>query len=122
MLHVRLSSPAKQSQPSRRFAAILDSGCADTLFDSSIGRSLGINIKSGIRSDLGGIAKGAKIPAYFHDVDLHADANIIRIRAGFSDLPIAGILGRRGFFEHFIITFDPTFTPPGFELKRVGRA
>ena len=106
-----------------RFEAILDSGCADTLFHSSIGESIGIDIKSGIRYELAGIAKGTKISAHFHDVDLHADAHIIRIRAGFSDkLPIAGILGRRGFFEHFIVRFDPTFTPPGFEIERVGRA
>ena len=123
ILEVRLSQPTKAARPTARFEAILDSGCADTLFHASIGQSIGIDIKSGIRSDLAGIARGVKIPVYFHDVDLHADADIIRIKAGFSErLPIAGILGRRGFFEHFIVTFDPTFTPPGFEITRVGRA
>jgi hypothetical protein len=48
---------------------------------------------------------------------------MLRIRAGFVDnLPVAGLLGRRGFFENFIITFDPSAEPPGFDLERLGRA
>lgn len=123
ILDVRLAYPAKQTGPTVRIEAIVDSGCADTLFHSSIGQAIGINIKSGIPAQLAGIVKGAKAPAYFHDVALHVDAHVIKIRAGFCDkLPAAGILGRRGFFEHFIVRFDPTFTPPGFEIERVGRA
>ena len=45
--------------------------------------------------------------------------NIIRMTAGFSEvLPLGGILGRIGFFESFKITFDPSTTPPGFELEQ----
>ena len=50
-------------------------------------------------------------------------AGMIRIRAGFAPhMSIGAILGRRGFFEHFVVTFDPSATPPGFDIQRVGRA
>ncbi len=45
---------------------------------------------------------------YMHDVSLYAPGGVIAIRTGFSDaLPIAGLLGMSGFFDHFTITFDP---------------
>jgi hypothetical protein len=123
-LEVRLSNPARsQSDPTPRFEALVDTGCADTLFHASIGIAIGLDIEAGIEWEIAGIVKRSKAKAYFHDVDLHVDASIIRIRAGFCHrLPVAGLLGRRGFFEHFIVKFDPTLTPPGFALERAGRA
>jgi len=121
VLEVRLSCPAKQTGPTARFEAVVDSGCVHTVFHSDIGRSIGIDVNSGIRGELGGLVQGPRAPAYYHDVALHVDAFIITIRAGFSDkLPAAGILGRKGFFEHFVVRFDPTLDPPGFEIERVG--
>jgi hypothetical protein len=65
---------------------------------------------------------GPKSPVYFHDVALHIGAEIIPVRAGFCDtLAAAGILGRMGLFSNFIITFDASSTPPGFELARIHR-
>jgi hypothetical protein len=124
ILEVRLSNPATpQSPATKRFEALVDSGCVDTLFHASIGDSIGLDIKAGIEWEIAGIVKRSKAKTYFHEVDLHVDASIIRIKAGFCEkLPVAGLLGRRGFFEHFIVAFDPTLTPPGFEIERVGRA
>jgi hypothetical protein len=49
--------------------------------------------------------------------------HVLKIKASFSEeLPVAGILGISGFFENFKITFDPSSTPPGFELDRIYRA
>lgn len=49
--------------------------------------------------------------------------NMFKIKAGFvADLPLAGLLGRIGFFEYFKITFDPSTSPPGFELERIYKA
>jgi len=46
---------------------------------------------------------------------------MVVIRAGFSDeLPIAGILGMNGFFEHFRVIFDPT--AQRCELERIFQA
>jgi hypothetical protein len=48
---------------------------------------------------------------------------MFKILAGFTDqLPVAGLLGRVGFFEYFKITFDPSTNPPGFDLERIYRA
>jgi hypothetical protein len=66
---------------------------------------------------------GATIDVHYHDIHLWVGADRIKIRAGFSEkISVAAILGRRGFFENFIITFDPSSSPPGFEIQRLGRA
>jgi hypothetical protein len=50
-----------------------------------------------------------------------SQAALLPTRAGFSDnLPIAGLLGMFGFFEHFIVTFKPTELR--VELERVYHA
>lgn len=47
----------------------------------------------------------------------------LHINAAFAKtLPVAGLLGRIRFFDHFKITFDPTSDPPGLELERVHQA
>ena len=39
---------------------------------------------------------------------LYIPGGPVTIKAGFKDnLPIAGLLGMSGFFEHFNVTFDP---------------
>jgi len=37
-------------------------------------------------------------------------------------LSVAAILGRHGFFEHYVVTFDPQNNPPGLNLERFHRA
>ena len=123
ILNVQINNPAKHSPPTRRFEALIDSGSADTLFRSDIGRAIGLQIEHGVKGLVGGIVPGAKIEVCFHDVGLWVGADRIKIRAGFCDnLAVGAILGRRGFFEHFIITFDPSANPPGFDIQRLGRA
>jgi hypothetical protein len=58
---------------------------------------------------------------YLHDISLYVPGGIVPVRAGFSEeLPLAGLLGMAGFFEHFKITFDPTALC--VELERLHRA
>jgi hypothetical protein len=119
-LPVQLSNPAKHSPPCRKFEAIIDSGAAMCIFHSSIGQSIGLNIQKGEEDETTGIS-GNPTKIYLHNVSLHIPGgHVIKIRAGFTDeLPVAGLLGRTGFFEHFKITFDPSSTPPGFDLERI---
>jgi hypothetical protein len=43
-----------------------------------------------------------------HDIALYAPSGIIHLRRRFSEkLPIPGLFGMSGFFDHFRITFDP---------------
>ena len=52
--------------------------------------------------------------------NIYVGEHALHIDAAFAKtLPIAGLLGRVGFFEHFKITFDPTSDPPGLELEGV---
>ena len=44
---------------------------------------------------------------WVHSVLLFVVGGAIRIEASFQeDLPIHGLLGMEGFFEHFVVTFD----------------
>ena len=92
------------------------------MFHSSIGESIGLNIGKGEEGETTGVS-GKPTKIYLHNVSLYVPGHIIKIRAGFADeLPIAGLLGRVGFFEHFKITFDPSNHPPGFDLERIYKA
>lgn len=123
ILDVRISNPTNHAQPTNRFEAIVDSGAPDCYFHADIGHAIGLKVDRGIRAPIGGIVAGATIDVYYHDIHLWVGADRIKIRAGFSEkISVAAILGRRGFFENFIITFDPSSSPPGFEIQRLGRA
>lgn len=89
------------------------------MFKADVGQYIGIDVRSGIKVEIGGVVAGRKIEAYFHDVYLWLGTDKIRIKAGFSEeMSVGAILGRRGFFENFIVTFDPA----GFTIQRLGRA
>jgi len=91
------------------------------MFAKGIATALGIDLESGTRTARLGI--GGKQIAWLHPVVLYIGEHALEINAAFaSNLPVAGLLGRIGFFEHFKITFDPTSDPPGLELERVFRA
>ena len=120
-LPIRLS--LQHGKQTARIEVLLDSGAADTIFRADIGTFLGLDVTSGIRSTMGGIVPGQQINVYFHDVILWVGAGMVGIRAAFAPkMSVAAILGRRGFFEHFIVTFDPSAVPPGFDIQRIGRA
>lgn len=109
---------------SRRFEAVVDSGSPRCLFHAGIGEAIGIQVTKGRRGSLSGVV-GSAAPAnvYYHHLKLVIFTEIIPITAGFSyELPVAGILGRTGFFESYKITFDPTSEPPGMEIVHVSRA
>jgi hypothetical protein len=123
ILKVKLSYPAKHSAPTKFFDAFVDSGSPYCYFHASVGRAIGIKIESGIKDTLGGIVQGPVSDVFFHDIGLYVGADIVKIRAAFSDqLSTAGILGRTGFFDTFIVTFDHSGTPPCFDIQRFGHA
>lgn len=122
VLPVQISDPARHSPPCRKFEAVIDSGATLCLFHSSIGTAIGLNIEKGESDETMGV-NGVATKLFKHKVNLHVLGSMFRIEAGFTDqLPLAGLLGRIGFFEHFKITFDPSTNPPGFELERIYRA
>lgn len=103
------------------FEAVIDSGSSFCLFHSAVGEDIGLDIESGELDETMGVS-GTPTRIYRHVVSLHFLGNMFEIRAGFTEqLPLAGLLGRSGFFEHFKITFDHSSDPPGFDLERIYR-
>jgi aspartyl protease len=105
----------------RYFEALVDSGAADCIFQTSLASALRLDVQSGIPSVRAGIGGGSEV--WVHPITLFVAGHVLQLNAAFSDtLPLAGLLGRSGFFEYFRITFDPASAPPGLELERVHKA
>ncbi len=94
------------------------------MFHAGVCRSLGIKkVEGGTEDKLGGIIGGTIVPIYFHNVKILIGAEQLQTTVGFSwELSVAGILGRRGFFENFVVTIDSSTNPPTFELEKIHRA
>jgi hypothetical protein len=106
-LPINIALPQKNAPRSKRFEAIIDSGATVCQFQSAIGRAIGLQIEQGELVETMGIAGPTKM--YMHEISLHIPGGVVTTKAGFSDsLPILGLLGMVGFFEHFKITFDPS--------------
>jgi hypothetical protein len=115
---VNIALPTKNAPRSKRFDAIIDSGASQCIFHASIGRAIGLEIEKGELVSTNSIQ--GETPLYLHDVSLYLPGGVVAVRAGFSDvLPIAGLLGMSGFFEHFTVTFNPPALR--VELERVYR-
>ncbi len=87
--------------------ALIDSGAADTIFHGDIGRQIGLRIEDGPTAQHRGVG-GQIILSHFHQVRLFVGGHAVSIYAGFCDQvePKPGLLGMRGFFEHFKVAFD----------------
>lgn len=103
-----------------RIEALADSGADRCLFHASIGEALGIEVQKGIEVPFGGVIGGSTGRIYYHEIRLLAVGEWVEITAGFSyELSYLGLLGRNGFFDNFIVTFDHTTHPPNFEMQRI---
>ena len=113
----------RHSPPSRRIESVVDSGSPDCMFHASICMSLGIrNVEDGIEQQLTGVIGGPKAPIFFHKVKILVGSEQIESMVGFSwKLAVGGILGRRGFFENFLVRIDSSTTPPTCELEKIHR-
>ena len=106
------------------FEAIVDSGSFNCLFHGDIARAVGIkDITTGTPKISGGVVKGVRMKTYGHDIRLVIGSDNFKIEGYFSDdFPMAALLGRDGFFDKYVVTFDPTGKAPGFELKRAHKS
>jgi hypothetical protein len=121
ILLVQVSKGSKTTTP---FEALIDSGATNCLFHSDVAKAVGIeDFKTGAQSATGGVVAGSSMRLYAHEIRLHIGSDNFKITGYFSDqLPIPCLLGRNGFFDKYIVTFDPTESNPGFELTRIHRA
>ena len=103
-LGVSLAVAGGHSPRTKRFEAIIDSGASRCLFHADIGRFLGLNLEAGRRERTQGI--GGPEETWIHQLSLFIPGGPVPIFAAFKEnLPIAGLLGMNGFFEHFNISF-----------------
>ena len=88
--------------------SLVDSGADLCLFHSDIGKMLGLDLKSGSELIFHGVS-GAREVAYLHHVNLRVGGlDRITLEVGFTDSMAVGtgLLGQRGFFEQFHISFE----------------
>ncbi|KKU55858.1 hypothetical protein A3H89_04290 [Candidatus Amesbacteria bacterium RIFCSPLOWO2_02_FULL_48_11] len=98
----------KANTKSVRYEALIDSGADLCIFDGQIAQVLGISVRKGQKRFVGGIT-GTERPFFVHPVLILIGGWDYEIAAGFMpDLPPFGygVLGQKGFFEHFIVKFD----------------
>jgi hypothetical protein len=83
---------------------------------------MGIHLTDGIKAELGGVVPGVTVPMYFHKIRILVGAQQLTTMAGFAEqLSVVGLLGRRGFFENFIVKIDSSNAPPTFDLNKINR-
>ena len=90
------------------YEVLVDSGADFCIFNAQIGELLGIDIKSGQAAAVGGIT-GVVEYYFIHEITIKIGGWPYKIKAGF--LPnIArlgyGVVGQKGFFDLFKVTFD----------------
>jgi hypothetical protein len=113
----------RHSPPTKWIESWVDSGSHVCMFHANVCRSLGINLEDGIESPLGGVIGGTTVPLYFHKIKILIGSEQVETMAGFSDkLSVGGLLGRRGFFDNFVVKIDSSTNPPFFELEKIHRA
>lgn len=79
-------------------------------------------MEDGVRDDLRGVIGGPKAPMYFHKVQVLVYGDFFETMAGFSrELSVTGLLGRRGFFDNFIVKIDASSSPPYCEIDKIHR-
>ncbi|MBI4426719.1 MAG: hypothetical protein HY567_04020 [Candidatus Kerfeldbacteria bacterium] len=91
------------------YFTLIDSGADFCIFDAEIGEAVGIAIERGEQIEFGGIQARTGSIGYLHDITISVGGLTYETRVAFSR-EIAehgfGILGQKGFFDIFSITFD----------------
>ena len=85
---------------------LVDSGASISLFNSSVGDQLGIEVEKGEPLSPSGI--GREVQAFVHRIRCSVAAQAVTCPVAFSkdiNTPFQ-IIGRQGFFERFLIQFD----------------
>ena len=88
------------------FYPYVDSGADSSLFPKADASLLKLNLYEGEYNPIMGLGK-VLMPAYVHNVKVRIGETVFDLEVAFADSDeVPRILGRRGVFEHFKITFD----------------
>lgn len=102
-----LTVVVKHKDKKHKLLALVDSGADACLFPKDVADVLGITLSSGRAASLMGIGRN-RVPFYFHEVEILFGRYHFRTQAGFArdNIGVSGLLGQKGFFEQFLVTFD----------------
>jgi len=91
----------------QKLFALVDSGADSCLFPKDVADVLGIDVRSGKQVFYTGIG-GHQVLFYFHEIEIFVGKYKFKTMAGFANSGIGttALLGQRGFFENFKVTFD----------------
>lgn len=86
--------------------ALIDSGANISVFNEELAELLGINVEKGKKTYLGGV--GGRIMGYIHILKIETADKIFSCPVVFSrEFKVSfNLIGRQGFFEKFVISFD----------------
>ncbi|MBI5793502.1 hypothetical protein HZA87_00215 [Candidatus Uhrbacteria bacterium] len=90
------------------YEVLVDSGADVCMFDAEIGDALGIPFFDGREGEVVGVT-GAMKPYYIHPITITVGSRSFEIEAGFLSNVSRfgyGVVGQRGFFEQFVVSFD----------------
>jgi hypothetical protein len=119
MLNIGIASATAKHSRIRPAKAIIDSGATRSMFHADFADMLGFKLESGLPEMIAGITGSEK--AWLHEVVVHLPGGPVKIVAGFMrNMPVAGLLGMNGFFEHFSVAFDSALKE--CKLERIYRA
>lgn len=92
--------------PKSKVLALVDSGASMSVFQPDMAKDLGIRIETGKPTELQGV--GGKITGHIHNLTLQCAHKTIECPVVFSrQYKVSfNLLGRSGFFDSFLITFD----------------
>jgi len=89
------------------YQALIDTGSDYNVFEAGVSQLLGLRLTSGHKRQITGIG-GKEIKGYEHNVALRIAGKQYRTKVIFSSQipPYSfGVLGNKGFFDHFKVTF-----------------
>jgi hypothetical protein len=90
------------------YEVLVDSGADNCIFDAEIADIFGIDVESGLKAHVVGIT-GKPEPYFIHRLQLSVGDASFPLYAGFKrGFPKFGygVVGQKGFFEHFMVQFD----------------
>jgi len=98
----------------------VDSGADVCVFDASIARRMGIALDQVTADEMAVL--GRRGLGYPQAIKIAVGAHTFEATVlFFEDLQVADLLGRKGFFDNFIVTFDHSSGPPTLLYERIVR-
>ena len=109
-----------QTQMTPTIHAVVDSGSPYCLFRTEIADFLKIDLTNAPKSSIGGVIGGPRDDLYFHRLRMQVESNwTFEVLGGFmKKLSVPIILGRKGFFDRFQVTFDQSKNPHEVEITK----